>query len=450
MKDYTSLLAKWEQILGKISNNNGLVHPLVIGEKVTIHEIEAKEQEVGYILPPSYKSIIQNIGNSLSLYYSFSEGTMIPPEFHEITSGELHWDLDSLQNLNILADELMEDGVDYGANLRGKLEFSHAGNGDIYAFDMSVENEEKPVVYWDHEEDTVTYIADSFIDYLHRITELKCVGSEKWQLDYFLGESGLDPSSPTATEWKQWFETFSEITLYEVENDIESLVGFVVHRGKLNRDSIDSFRKFDSKNLFDTLLKELNSKADYQDQQIICEIMGNVLADIAESWVRSLWGAKQDSLDTRLRSYLTAMCIEKNTGLPLVVHFLEQEYRSKIPGYEALSHLAGFNSNDVISWMEKTVSFPVTEGWDELFMSSSPTWENIKKWTALDEKHEVTVIHALENFVHCNEEHNYAISDLPPVADFHHFLVNLRDRQVLKRRVSAIDNIILEIDRFYN
>lgn len=449
MKEYTSFLSRWEQILRKVDRNNGLVYHMEVGEKATIEELEAKEQEVGYKLPPSYKYILQNIGNSLSFYYSFSEDTMLPPEFNEITSGELHWDLDFLQNLNILADELMEDGVDYGANLRGKLEFSHAGNGDLYAFDMSVESEEKPVVYWDHEEDTVTYLADSFIDYLHRITELKCIGSEKWQLDYFLSETGLNPASTTATKWKQWFESFSETTLHEVENNMAALVGFVVHREKLDKASIESFRKFDSQELFNYLLKELDTKKEYKDQRILCEIIGNVLGDYAESWVHSLWNKKQDCLDTRLRSYLTGKCMKIDTGLTLVAHFLEQEYNPKIPGYEALSHLGDFHSNDVISWMEKTISFPVTEGWDELFLTSNPTWENIEKWTTLDEKHEVTVIHALENFTHDNGINNYIISGLPPLSDFNCFLVNLRDRQLLKKRKIALESVIQHIDRFY-
>ena len=78
--------------------------------------------------------------------------------------------------LNELADELMKDGIDYCACLRNKICFAHSGNGDIYAFDMSFEGEDKPVVYWYHEEgDDCVYLADCFIDFLEKITDLYCI-----------------------------------------------------------------------------------------------------------------------------------------------------------------------------------------------------------------------------------------------------------------------------------
>ncbi|MGJ7913769.1 SMI1/KNR4 family protein [Neobacillus sp. LXY-1] len=452
MKDITFLLSKWEQIIQKLENNNGIVHPIEIGKKATIQEIEAKEKELGYQLPPSYKYILINLGTSLSFYYSFSEDTIIPSEFNEIFSGEVNWNIDFLQNLNMLADELIEDGEDYGATLRGKLEFSHVGNGDIYAFDMSIESDEKPVVYWDHEEDTVTYIADSFIDYLFRITELGCIGSEKWQFEYFLSDTGLDTTSTAAAKWKNWFESFSETTLDDVKNNMEQLIAFAIYREKLDVESIDFLRKFNRNDLFDYLLEELDKKDSFKDQKVICEVIGRVLGNYAEKWVRSLWEGKQDIMDTRLRSYLTSMCLSKDDGLTLVFNFLEQESNKKITGYEALSHLGEFHSRDVISWMENHVKFPVTEDWDKLFVMSNFSWDDIKRWTSLEERHEVTVIHALEKYVYekvVNNKFPYDISGLPSKSDFIDFLVKLRSKQVLKKRILTLENVIQNINIFY-
>lgn len=452
MEDIKLLISKWEEILQKLENNNGKVHPIEIGKKATIQEIEAKEKELGYQLPPSYKYILHNVGKSLSFYYSFSEDTMIPTEFNEIFSGEINWNIDFLQNLNILADELSEDEEDYGTTLRGKLEFSHGGNGDIYAFDMSVESDEKPVIYWDHEEDTVNYVADSFIDYLFRITELGCTGSEKWQLEYFLSETGLDTTSPAAVKWKHWFESFSETTLDDVKNNMEQLIAFVVFRKKLDEETIDFLKKFNRNELFNYLLEELLKNEAFNDQRIICEIIGRVLGNYAEKWVSSLWEVKQDNMDIRLRSYLTSMCISKDRGLALVFNFLEQESNKMITGYEALSHLGDFHSRDVISWMENHVKFPVTEGWDELFVRSNFSWGDLERWTSLEEKHEVTVIHALEMYVHENLEKNkypYVISVLPTKLKFIDFLVKLRANQVLKKRIMHIEKVIQNINIFY-
>ena len=73
--------------------------------------------------------------------------------------------------------------------------------------------DEKPVIYWDHEEDEINYIADSFIDYLFKISELGCIGSEKWQFEYFLSDTRLDTTGPVAGMWKQLaLSHFSEVT----------------------------------------------------------------------------------------------------------------------------------------------------------------------------------------------------------------------------------------------
>ncbi|NDI35770.1 SMI1/KNR4 family protein [Chengkuizengella sediminis] len=450
--EINKFLSKWEQILHKLNSNNGKVFPIEIGKRATAQEITAKEKELGYQLPPSYKHILLNLGKSLSFYYSFSNDTMIPSEFKEIFSGEINWNIDFLQNLDTLADELMEDGEDYGKTLRGKLEFAHAGNGDVYAFDMSVEGEEKPVIYWDHEDDSVTYIADSFIDYLFRITELACIGSEKWQLEYFLSDTGLVTTSSAAIKWKNWFNSFSETMLDDVKNDMEQLVAFVVYRKKLDEKEINYLQKFNRKVLFDFLLKELHKKEVLNNQRIICEIIGRVLGDYVETWVKSLWEDKKTVIDTRLRSCLTSMCMSKDEGLSLVFNFLEQVSNKQISGYEALSHLGDFHSRDVISWMEGHVKFPVTEGWDELFFRSNFSWEELERWTMLEEKHEVTVIHALEKYVHdtvSNNKHPHDILTIPTKLEFIDFLVNLRGKQVLKRRVMPIENVIQNINIFY-
>jgi hypothetical protein len=146
------------------------------------------------------------------------------------------------------------------------------------------------------------------------------------------------------------------------------------------------------------------------------------------------------------------MCINKDKGLSLVFTFLEQETNKKITGYEALSHLGEFHSRDVISWMEKHVKFPVTEGWDELFIRSNFSWDDLDRWTSLEEKHEVTVIHALEMYVDDRVENNkkpHVISDLPIKSKFIDFLVKLHAKQVLKKRARPVENVIQNINIFY-
>lgn len=444
MKEYNSLLTKWERILDRVEMNNGRTYPIEIGERASAQEIIEKEREVGYLLPPSYKAVLQGLGKSLSFSYSFSDDTIIPDEFKEIFSGEIDWNLDYLQSLDSLADDLMEDGADYGKNLRGKLEFSHSKNGDIYAFDMTVEGDEKPVIYWEHEEDKVTYLADSFIDYLIRITELKCTGSEIWQFEEFVTERGLDTVAPRAQKWIQWFDTFSETKLGDIKNDMDKLFEFIMYRKKLNEESIEALRDFDEKDLLDFLIEKLDHHHIYLERSVICKMIGKGLGAFAEEWVTGLWQGRAAFLDSRLRAYLTSYCMPEDKGLELVFHQLDLEAETrKISGYDALSHLGSFHSRKVIEWMENQVRFPVTEGWDSLFIKSSPAWEDIKRWTELEEKHEVTIIHALEASI--REENSLVIEGLPPKKELKDFLLDLKSRQILKRRTEALDLVLQHI-----
>lgn len=441
MKEYNSLLTKWERILHRLEKNNGKIYPLEIGERASAQEIKEKEREVGYDLPPSFKNILQWLGKSLSLYYSFSDDTMIPEEFKEIFSGEIDWDLDYLQSLDSLADDMMGDGVDYGKNLRGKLEFSHSKNGDIYAFDMTAEGEEKPVIYWEHEEDKVTYLADSFIDYLVRITELNCIGSEIWQFEQFVTERGLDTEGYQAQKWKQWFDSFSETKLGDVKNDMEKLFEFLVYRKELDEGSIEALRAFDKKGLLDFLIEKLGHYHTYLEKSVICKMIGKGLGSFAEKWVTGLWQEQADFMDSRLRAYLTSHCMSEDEGLELVIHQLHREAGTgKISGYDALSHLGPFHSRKVIDWMENHVRFPVTEGWESLFIKSHPAWEDIKRWTELEERHEVTIIHALE--ASFREKNPLVIVGLPPKKEFKDFLLDLKSRQILNRRTEALDFVL--------
>ncbi|PEJ56150.1 hypothetical protein CN692_18860 [Bacillus sp. AFS002410] len=453
MDRYEKLLKKWEYIINKIDCNNGEVDPLIKGEKATIEEVNQKESELGYKLPSSYKSIVLNFSKSLTFYYSFSDETQIPKEFSEIFSGEINWDITSLQNIDSLADELVEDGEEYGKNLRGKLEFSQAGNGDIYAFDMLSEGEEKPVIYWDHEEDTVTYIADSFIDYLEKISELNCVGSEKWQIEYFLNTRGLEVSSLKAQRWKQWFDSFSETTLDDVKNSMDKLIEFTIYRKKLDSVSLQSLLKFNIGELFDTLLKYLNKFEALEDKKMICVMIGEAIGTYAMNWVEDLWEQNNESqLDPGLRSYLSIKCLSPNKGLILVTDYLEKQSHGKINGYEALAHLSLNNSRQVKDWMERYVRFPVTSGWCQLYIESNPSWEDISRWSELEEMHQVTMIHVLEDLLKkktCEPALQIDFT-LPSKEAFVNLLNEIKIKQILRTRTQILDSLIENIDQFYS
>ena len=454
MYNYGRLVARWQEILDKVEKNNGTVYPIQIGEKATFQEIEEKEKELGCKLPASYRDVVQNFAKSLYFHYSFSDNTVLPDEFGEIFSGEIWWDFSNLEDLNELADNLAENENDYSCTLRDKLQFSRASNGDIYAFDMAVKGEEKPVVYWEHETDTVTYIADSFIVYLEKITQLNCIGSEIWQIQYFLNERGLDVSSPKTKRWREWFDSFSETSLEDVKGNLDELIAFTVYRKKLDAQTLSVFRSLNKRKLFASLVKSLEKYKSFRDQKIVCEIIGETLGAYAEDWVLELWRDNSELLDARLRSYLSAKCIGNDYGLELVLSHLEKEANGKITGYDALFHLSPFQSERVISWMEQHISFPVTEGWSELFIKAGPCWEDIQRWAKLDERYQATLIHALEYIVNRKvdgdeEVKKITLRNMPSKEILKGLLVTLNEKQILRKRKNAIQRVLEHIDVFY-
>lgn len=65
--------------------------------------------------------------------------------------------------------------------------------------------------------------------------------------------------------------------------------------------------------------------------------------------------------------------------------------------------------------------------------------DDLVRWTSLEEKHEVTVIHALEMYVHekvANNKNLHVVSDLPTKAEVVDFLVKLYSKQMLKKQIA--------------
>lgn len=201
VKDWNSTL---EQLRLVISEKDA--PPPIIKEPATKEEIEAVEKQLGYQLPSTFRHTLMHFSKEVHLYWSIDEQAQtLPPEISESVFGEIRWSIDELEDLEELAEELDFEG--YRSPLHGKLQFMHVANGDIIAFDMQVTGE-PIVVYWDHETDELTYLADSFHSFIEKLNELHCVGNEIWRYEPFLTDKGLDTNSENAQNWKKWFSSF--------------------------------------------------------------------------------------------------------------------------------------------------------------------------------------------------------------------------------------------------
>lgn len=195
----------WNETFHQIEKIKGDIEPFVVEKSATEEEIKLTEQQLGYPLPISFKEVLVKFSKQVELRWSFPDELSIPAEFDDIFAGELCWNLDSIEDLAEVADSLKDVGDNYGENLRQKLAFYTVPNGDYLALDLNSNNEDAAVVYWDHEEDSVTYVADNFIEFIEKFTDLHLIGAEIWQWETFIDSKGINTDSEIAQKWKKLF-----------------------------------------------------------------------------------------------------------------------------------------------------------------------------------------------------------------------------------------------------
>ncbi|MDA2252439.1 SMI1/KNR4 family protein (plasmid) [Bacillus cereus] len=195
----------WNETFHQIEKIKGDIESFVVEKSATEEEIKLTEQQLGYPLPISFKEVLVKFSKQVELRWSFPDELSIPAEFDDIFAGELCWNLDSIEDLAEVADSLKDVGDNYGENLRQKLAFYTVPNGDYLALDLNSNNEDAAVVYWDHEEDSVTYVADNFIEFIEKFTDLNLIGAEIWQWETFIDSKGINTDSEIAQKWKKLF-----------------------------------------------------------------------------------------------------------------------------------------------------------------------------------------------------------------------------------------------------
>ncbi|MFT9846041.1 SMI1/KNR4 family protein [Aneurinibacillus sp. REN35] len=437
--NYTIFVEQWNDMLSKICDIGGDVLPLSIDRPATVEEIHAVECKLGFSLPEDFKDVVLHFSKAVYFRWSFPDEVNVPDEWSEVFSGELGWNIEWLEDATPSAIEMEEEG--YGQGLKNKLQFFYVGNGDMVAFDMSSEGNNKNIVYWSHEEDEVVLVADSFLSFIEKLTELYCVGAEIWQYETFMDANGLNPAMESSSRWKSWFKLLTEVKREDVAHDLECVIEYVLNHGSVEK---EMFELYSRKEIFEKAKGHLQQE-DRQRKRTACKIIGEVVGECASDWVLELW--KDNYLvDEELRSYLTACCVAEDKGLALVYSYLESQTNA-----HAARHLCHFQSNKVISWMEEHVRFPVTDGWDELFAVSKPTWDDIVRWIHLEDRHRTTIIHALERMVETNPYFPYGeeqkkIVHAPSKNEVVQLLYKLKEMQVLNNKKRILDEVIEQID----
>ena len=460
MCKYELLLAKWQSLI-EMAKRFDADASMKIGEKASHCEIINIETELSAGLPPSFRDVILSVGKSFELYYSFYD-YVLPDEFRNILFGCLSWDVSDVHSMKEFMGDKIEDGSEvdaYPEKMENLFSFSYSGNGDVYAFDMSATTPEKPVVYWEHETGDIHYVADSFGEYLEKITDLYCIGDTIWQYEAFLGKRGLDTSAENAQRWKKWFESFTSTELADVTGDFGKLYEFAVCRKNLDENTKAALQSYGKEPLFEALKETL--KDGLQRQEAACEMMVIFIGDYAQDWLISFWNnatvSKTNyaanltfdgtSILPKLLSYLSANCLDKTIGSKYVMRYLDDNMDNgtdlDILAYILLQY---FDAGQVIPWMEKRLT-QRPDWWGRLFIAVKPKWETFLKWSKGEKKCQATLLEGLYCFVTGSA---YEIAGIPPREELSRFLIDLKENQVLSTKKRKIDEVIANIDYFYN
>lgn len=231
------------------------------------------------------------------------------------------------------------------------LRFADSGNGDIYAFDMSAEEAEKPVVYWEHETGDIKYLADSFRDYLERIARLYFVGDEIWQMELFLESDGINPDNEYAVRWRAWFDALSGPESQAVNEDLKSLFALVLTRRKLSDKIKKALLAYRKEDIFSMIQKNLLNTKNRDTKELLVTMIAELIGGTAKDWVESLWEKiekhcadspsvfifEQYEIPSDLAAYLSAGCMEEEKAFQLVIRFLTQRAGNKIDGLALLA-----------------------------------------------------------------------------------------------------------------
>ncbi len=448
---YAVLVSKWKEILSKVAACGGEARELIIEPPATQAEISQIEQNLGFRLPSSFREVLLNFSKHLEFKWYFPEQANLPQEFKGIFSGEISWDINWLTDLNPLADNLETRYQGEDSGLRNKLSFLEAGNGDILAFDMAKANEPS-VVYWAHEGAELHHLADTFSDYLKNITTLNGVGSEIWQYEMFLDEHGLNPDSPAAGRWRDWFDTFVMVSQGAGKQELNGLIKSIEYHGEITEADLTALRQYDRSAVFDKVRERLE-QVDNCQKGILYQIIGRALPEFAADWVRNLWSIPQPGMDPEYRSYLTAQCLPSKEGLNKVFVYVESLFTDGVKDYIAAKHLGHFRSPKVIAWMKQYITKNTTkDDWYSLYARSEPTWEDLKEWLELGGRYRMVAINALEYMMrswqpgHSYIKGTYKISCPPDKGQIIALLEKVRDEESLKTKKNVYNTIIAEID----
>ncbi|OAK33837.1 SMI1/KNR4 family protein [Bacillus wiedmannii] len=434
---YNEILEQWRGIINKVKSIQGETY-LEFEPIATEEEVKTKEFELGVIFPESLKDVFLNFSKRVEVGWVIPDNIVFTKGFENIYLGEMAWNLDDCEvKVN-----------NYGTPKQLIVYYNSVG--DYIA--INIEGNES-VTYWYEDESKEILLAQNFKAFIEENTKLALIGADYTQIEELIGKEGIQSSSDLGIRWQNYFEEIQVIQNFPDSEKLEEIVSYVLHNCELRHQELQLLRVWDKKVLLEFLLQKVLSTNLFKDQRLLCFMIGEVVKEGCQKWVRSLW-EKHTNIFPEMRSYLSAKCLPYHIGFPLVLEYVQTE---NLDGVEANDHLKYFRSNDVIQWMKEYAKLPY-EGWDYLFAYSKPMWEEILEWLHLEKRHMVIVVNSIGVINSLSQQEDIGlgypdepiiIKNLPNIEEVIQVMEAFKETGKLKMRHYELDNFIDYLERFY-
>lgn len=206
-------VAAWQAAMHASSAHGGETRPLSIEAPASCDDVRLVELKIGVSIPKSFARVLTEFSSSVSVHWTLPQSTVGQPwECKEIFGGIFDWNLKSLPEMhsNCLELERIWDCDDAVSTVfHNVIPVIDVMNGDFIALDLK-EGMNERVIYLSHDANPDEHgivLANDFIDFMNRWTQLGSPGPEGWCLTPFVGfpDSGIRPEGLVGRRWSEWF-----------------------------------------------------------------------------------------------------------------------------------------------------------------------------------------------------------------------------------------------------
>jgi len=207
----------WNWVLDIAKKRNWDNDELVIKSPVSIAKVEEIENEFNFSYPTDFKTVLTKYSSGILFNWQI-EHEETEGEFRQIFCGGGRgylWDFETLRTdysnyLGSVNEAFPNLEDDYDRIWHNKIPFLDVPNGDVIAFDASGKKENGSVIYLSHDGSDFHghRLAENFIEFISRWSNIGCVGTEDWQYEPFYDyeKMTLRDKGEAIDRWKQWLE----------------------------------------------------------------------------------------------------------------------------------------------------------------------------------------------------------------------------------------------------